>query len=132
MMSEQHTQSIEETEAALALAFPPEPAAEPFTGDDTATWTYWTDMDTADRGVSDEWVWERLRHRRDERLAACDWRVVPDAPWDVTPWVAYRQALRDMTACKDPRQALWPTPPTVAAVKTGEGIPRPQAVTEAL
>lgn len=104
--------SIEDIDAMLAQQFPPAAPVEPFAGDSTATWTYWSVMDTAERGVPDEWVWERLRNRRDQLLAACDWRVVADAPWDVTPWLAYRQALRDLpSATADPRLADWPVSP---------------------
>lgn len=85
---------------------------EPFAGDPTATWVYWSDMDTAERGVPEEWVWERLRNRRNALLAASDFRVVVDAPWDKTPWEAYRQALRDLPGnTPDPRQAVWPIEP---------------------
>jgi hypothetical protein len=104
--------SIEDIEAMLAEQFPPMPPSEPFAGDADATWTYWSEMDTAERGVPDEWVWERLRNRRDALLAACDFRVVADAPWDTEPWQAYRQALRDLPdATTDPRQADWPVAP---------------------
>jgi hypothetical protein len=104
--------SIEDIEAMLAEQFPPAAPVEPFAGDPTATWVYWSDMDTADRGVPVEWVWERLRNRRDALLAECDWRVVADAPWDATPWVAYRQALRDLPdTTTDPRKAVWPVKP---------------------
>lgn len=104
--------TIEDIEAMLAEQFPPMPEPDPFPGDPTATWTYWTDMDTAERGVPDEWVWERLRNRRDGLLAECDWRVVADAPWDTAPWQAYRQALRDLPdTTSDPRKAIWPTKP---------------------
>lgn len=104
--------SIEDVEAMLAAQFPPEPVPDPFPGDPTATWVYWTDMDTAERGVPDEWVWERLRNRRNQLLAACDFRVVPDASWDVAPWMAYRQALRDLPdSTADPRLAVWPEEP---------------------
>jgi hypothetical protein len=104
--------TIEDIEAALALQFPPMPPAEPFAGDPTATWTYWSDMDTAERGVPTDWVWERLRFRRDQLLAECDWRVVADAPWDIQPWVEYRQALRDLPdVTTDPKGAVWPTKP---------------------
>ena len=100
---------IEDIEAMLAEQFPPLAPAEPFAGDETATWTYWTDMDTAERGVPSDWVWERLRLQRDGLLAACDWRVVADAPWDQAPWVTYREALRDLPdATTDPRLAVWP------------------------
>lgn len=105
--------TIEDIEAALAAAMPPEPVRTPYTDAD-ASWTYWTDMDSEEQGIPDEWVWERLRNRRDSLLAACDWRVVPDAPWDTAPWLAYRQALRDLPAStSNPRLAVWPVEPSV-------------------
>lgn len=95
-----------------ALTHPDPPP--PFPGDPDATWRYWTDVDTADLGVPTEWVWERLRARRNTLLAACDWRLVADAPWDVAPWLAYRQALRDLPdTTTDPRQVVWPDEPAV-------------------
>ena len=107
----EHSITIEQIEAELAAAMPtPEPAT-PY-DDPTATWTYWTDMDTVERGIPDEWVWERLRNRRNAMLSACDFRMVPDAPWDVAPWEAYRQALRDLPdTTTDPRKAVWPVEP---------------------
>ena len=103
--------TIEQIEAALAAAMPaPEPVT-PF-DDPTASWTYWGDMDTVERGVPDEWVWERLRNLRNRLIADTDFRVVPDAPWDTAPWLAYRQALRDLPDnTKEPRQAIWPKKP---------------------
>lgn len=103
--------TIEQVEALLAAQFPPIPEPAPFPGDDTATWVYWTDMDTAERGVPDEWVWERLRNKRNALLSACDFRMVSDAPWDTAAWATYRQALRDMTDTLDPRKAVWPAEP---------------------
>jgi hypothetical protein len=77
----------------------------------TDTWDYLTSNDTNDT-IPDEWVWERLRLRRDALLAASDSRVGPDAPGDVDAWRAYRQALRDLPAnTTDPRQAVWPVAP---------------------
>lgn len=76
-----------------------------------STWQYLTEYDTTD-DIPDEWVWERLRLRRDQLLRDSDFRMVADAPWDTAPWLAYRQALRDLPdATVDPRQAVWPTPP---------------------
>jgi hypothetical protein len=77
------------------------------------TWQYLTlDEQEAGRVIPDDYVWERLRLRRDQLLAASDFRMVPDAPWDVAPWQAYRAALRDLPDnTKDPRKAVWPVAP---------------------
>ena len=108
--------TIADIEAAHALAFPPEPTPDPFPGDPTATWTYWTDMDTA-AGVPDAWVWERLRNRRNTQLVDSDTKVGTDAPGDVDAWKSHRQALRDLPAnTTDPRLVVWPTPPTSTTV----------------
>ena len=109
--AEAATISIADIEAALALQFPPEEPKEPYVPAKGATWAYATDMDTAERGVPDEWVWERLRNKRNALLAACDFRMVSDAPWDTAAWATYRQALRDMTDTLDPRKAVWPAEP---------------------
>jgi len=75
-----------------------------------ATWPYTSPDDP--KPVALEHVWKRLRYQRDALLAACDWRVVLDAPWDVDQWITYRQALRDLPdVTSDPRLAAWPTPP---------------------
>lgn len=75
------------------------------------SWNYLTTLDTSN-DIPDEWVWERLRNRRDGLLAATDFRMVTDAPWDTEPWAAYRQALRDLPdATTDPRVAVWPVAP---------------------
>lgn len=85
---------------------------QPFPGDPDATWVYWSDLDTAERGVPDEWVWERLRARRDLLLRTTDYRIVDDVPWDRQPWKDYRQQLRDLPdTTSDPRTAIWPTEP---------------------
>lgn len=109
-MTEQ-TLTIEQIEAALAAAmFPPEPHT-PYS-DPSATWTYWTDMDSVERGVPDEWVWERLRNQRNLLLSACDFRVLPDNPSDQVAWKAYRKALRDLPKnTVDPRKCVWPVEP---------------------
>jgi hypothetical protein len=59
-----------------------------------------------------EWEWERLRLKRDSLLKKCDYRIVADAPWDVQPWIDYRQALRDLPKKnKDPKKIVFPNPP---------------------
>jgi hypothetical protein len=77
-------------------------------------WDYSSPNDQlAPKQLPMEWVWERLRYRRDSLLAASDFRMVSDAPWEIEPWAAYRQALRDLPQqTSDPREAVWPEPPT--------------------
>jgi hypothetical protein len=77
------------------------------------TWEYHSIHDTLEaEELPVEWVWERLRIKRDQLLTACDYRVVADAPWDIQPWLAYRQALRDLPKKnKDPRKINFPDLP---------------------
>lgn len=57
-------------------------------------------------------AWAGLRAERDNRLLACDWTQLPDAPVDHTAWAAYRQALRDLPGnVTDPYSPTWPAPP---------------------
>lgn len=59
-----------------------------------------------------EWQWERLRLKRDSLLKKCDYRVIADAPWDIQPWLEYRQSLRDLPkTAKDPKKIVFPNPP---------------------
>ena len=74
------------------------------------TWNYLGVDETSE--ISDEWVWERLRLRRNLLLGASDMKMVSDAPWDLSPWFTYRQALRDLPVnVKDPRNVAWPVSP---------------------
>ena len=64
--------------------------------------------------VDESLAWADVRRQRDELLGACDWRILPDAPTsktDFTAWLAYRQALRDITGQGDPLGIVWPEPP---------------------
>jgi hypothetical protein len=62
--------------------------------------------------ISDESRWERIRLWRDSLLAASDWRMVQDAPWDKSAWTAYRQALRDLPlGVTDPSKIVFPSEP---------------------
>lgn len=64
-------------------------------------------------GLATQAAWLAMRAERDRRLAATDFRVLADAPWDLAPWLAYRQALRDMPeTTTDPLAPSWPTEPT--------------------
>jgi hypothetical protein len=55
---------------------------------------------------------QNVRADRNQRLAACDWTQLPDAPVDKTAWATYRQALRDVTSQANfPWGVDWPTAP---------------------
>ena len=59
-----------------------------------------------------EEAWRRVRQRRVELLAACDWTQLPDVSDGLrSAWATYRQALRDVTTQPDPMSIEWPTPP---------------------
>jgi len=77
------------------------------------TWDYSAPLDEISaEQLPEDWVWERLRIHRDQLLAASDFRMVTDAPWDTEPWAVYRQALRDLPdVTTDPRLAVWPVSP---------------------
>lgn len=75
-----------------------------------STWDYMGPHDPDP--IPEEWIWERLRMRRDNLLKQTDWTQVVDSPVDQEAWAAYRQSLRDLPAStKDPRNAAWPQPP---------------------
>lgn len=57
-------------------------------------------------------AWGNLRAMRRQKLSACDWTQVPDAPVDQAAWAVYRQQLRDLPSnTVDPFNPIWPTPP---------------------
>lgn len=75
--------------------------------------------------VALEWVlnldaaWASVRVERDARLAATDWRVIKAQESGQSldaVWIAYRQALRDITNQADPLSINWPQQPESAAV----------------
>lgn len=64
--------------------------------------------------LDEDEAWAAVRAERDRLLAASDWRVARamEAGEPVpAPWVAYRQALRDITGQCDPLAIDWPAPP---------------------
>ncbi len=87
-------------------------SAIPIPASPGAGWVF--DYQAGEWGFSEDVAWQLVRADRDARLAACDWRVLPDSP---TPaglrqaWLDYRQALRDVTGQRDPRAIDWPAPP---------------------
>lgn len=52
--------------------------------------------------------------KRSQLFAQCDWTQLPDVPLATkTAWVAYRQALRDITDQSNfPNNIIWPNSPT--------------------
>ena len=53
-----------------------------------------------------------VRAERNERLAACDWTQLSDAPTESAAWTSYRQKLRDVTTQPGfPWQVAWPEQP---------------------
>lgn len=81
----------------------------------SSSWNYLGIDETKE--IPDEWVWERLRLRRNSLLAKSDKKMLADAPWDLAPWKAYRQALRDLPSkTSDPRGAIWPVSPDGVSV----------------
>lgn len=56
-----------------------------------------------------------IRETRNQLIAMCDWRVMPDSPLSAEKrqeWIAYRQALRDFPATTDPIRPVWPAMPS--------------------
>ena len=80
----------------------------PFTAQEEAEWeagrTAWI------AGVLDRKA-EQVRAERNAKIAACDWRVLPDVlNGDV--WKVYRQALRDVpNQAGFPDNVVWPVEP---------------------
>jgi hypothetical protein len=70
-------------------------------------------VELSDAEIPDEWVWERLRIKRNTMLQQSDWTQILDAPVNQQAWATYRQELRDLPeTTDDPREAVWPEPPT--------------------
>jgi hypothetical protein len=61
-------------------------------------------------------AWSDLREERDIKLAATDWRAMPDSPTMSDAWIAYREALRDLPGTLNDTTVLetitWPTEPS--------------------
>lgn len=60
-----------------------------------------------------------IRRRREFLFHQCDWTVMPDSPLtaeEKAAWIAYRQALRDLTKnfpdAKTDSDVIWPEPPS--------------------
>lgn len=72
------------------------------------------DYDILELVLDSEREWLKVRRDRDHLLAATDWVVLraADTGQPVPPeWLAYRQALRDITEQPDPLNIEWPVAP---------------------
>jgi len=70
-------------------------------------------MDTFDVRTR-EGVLASIRNTRTQLLKATDWVMTADSPITGSSrviWLAYRQALRDVTNQPDLLNIIWPTPP---------------------
>lgn len=71
-----------------------------------------TDMDAEAQTALNTTQAEAVRKQRNDKLAACDWTQVEDAPVDKAAWATYRQALRDVTSQAGfPWTVNWPEAP---------------------
>ena len=77
-------------------------------------YTHWVAVDITDEAktAKDAEQAKSVRQQRDEKLSACDWTQVADAPVDKAVWATYRQALRDLPKeAGFPWTMTWPTAP---------------------
>ena len=59
--------------------------------------------------------WDDLREKRNAKLKASDWKILPGGPYEskIEEWKTYRQQLRDLPAnTSDPKNVTWPTRPS--------------------
>lgn len=71
-------------------------------------------LDTSDHHAFHDARWSEIRRQRDALLAESDWMVARafETGQPVPPeWVAYRQALRDITNQHNPFFVDWPVKP---------------------
>lgn len=71
-----------------------------------------------DRQDAHDQKWILVRVERDRLLAASDWvalRAVETGEPVPPEWLAYRQALRDVSHQKNPFQIVWPALPALPA-----------------
>ena len=86
----------------------------------TQNWVV-TDASAEELAAREANAWDSLRAERDERLAACDWRITREVEQAARDnlglqiplvWLDYRQALRDLPAnTVDPFNPIWPQEP---------------------
>lgn len=80
----------------------------PFTADEETAWDAY--QETYSARANDRKAAE-VRAERNEKITACDWRVLPDIS-NSAVWKVYRQALRDVPAQEGfPWTITWPEQP---------------------
>ena len=80
----------------------------PFTAEEIANLT--AEQAVWDAGANDRKAAE-VRKERNAKIAACDWRVLPDV-LNSDVWEVYRQALRDVPEQAGfPDNVVWPMQP---------------------
>jgi len=76
--------------------------------------SYVFEIDSEKEQVANAGKWDALRAERNLRLTNCDWTQLSDIPSSINKeeWVAYRQALRDITnTTTDINNIVWPVVP---------------------
>ena len=59
-----------------------------------------------------EYLWDQIRSQRDKLLYETDWTQLSDISTEIKEkYLAYRQALRDITLQSDPDNIVWPSKP---------------------
>lgn len=61
-----------------------------------------------------EYAWKIVRNKRNSLLQSCDWTQLTDCDLtssEKSKWKIYRQSLRDITTCSDPKNINWPDKP---------------------
>jgi hypothetical protein len=63
--------------------------------------------------------WLSVKTLRNRLLFECDWTcsVTDFVPWNKSEWVAYRQALRNISKAPNPFQVKWPIPPSSSSLE---------------
>lgn len=66
------------------------------------------------KDIPEEELWEKIREKRNNLLAECDWTMGVDVPKEINKreWELHRQRLRDITTLyTNPRDVVWPLSP---------------------
>jgi hypothetical protein len=75
---------------------------------------YTFDFESKEWKLDVDLAWSLVRRDRDQLLNVSDWRVTRAVETNVPmsgEWIAYRQALREVTNQSDPTNIVWPVAP---------------------